>query len=364
MYPNGLRSKDTLNNVERVRTPTADQDVYIIRVEGTNLSTESQKYALAASGCFEVLPEGESATQQDYTQVDAKEETAELVVLSLPPAAVPLNEKTTEGYGDMQNDFQQLEVPESTFDTATGSLLPTVVPVNASPPSPSQAELESDTQEFQQLVLPEETFVPAGPSLLPPTVVPTNPKPPTLSPTKFPTPSPSEKPVSQLFSQTIAQTPTLHPTLSPTFSSDLDVKNEAVTATISNDFADYLSTASFPKKSSTSKATTEAPVSSPILANEYPVVSPVVAPNTFPVQIINTVTGEVLCEKLVSSDASEQACTGLPIGVLLQIVFTNPMNGSIAQTEYLTLPEGGRRMTDGDTDEHGSVFVNKKDGSG
>ena len=47
-----------MNNAERIRASVSDQEVYTIRVEATNLSTESQNYALVASGCFQLLSDG------------------------------------------------------------------------------------------------------------------------------------------------------------------------------------------------------------------------------------------------------------------------------------------------------------------
>jgi hypothetical protein len=53
-YPNGKSTKDSVNPVERVTLESgiADGDVLTLTVDAANLSTESQKFALVATGCF------------------------------------------------------------------------------------------------------------------------------------------------------------------------------------------------------------------------------------------------------------------------------------------------------------------------
>jgi len=51
-YPNGLSGRDDTNNVERVRLPANDGDNFTMTVEGRNLATSDQNYALVYTGCF------------------------------------------------------------------------------------------------------------------------------------------------------------------------------------------------------------------------------------------------------------------------------------------------------------------------
>jgi len=68
-YPNGLNTKDSLNNAERVRVTVRDNETFTITIQGSNLSTESQNYALVASGCFQLLPNGISNDQNAASAV-------------------------------------------------------------------------------------------------------------------------------------------------------------------------------------------------------------------------------------------------------------------------------------------------------
>jgi hypothetical protein len=54
-YPNGLQAPDRKNNAERVRLRTNVGSRYRITIKAHNLSTQSQSYSLAATGCFDVL---------------------------------------------------------------------------------------------------------------------------------------------------------------------------------------------------------------------------------------------------------------------------------------------------------------------
>jgi len=54
MWPNGLKNRDDTNNSERVRFEIEDGQKYRIVVEATNLSSQSQSYSMAATGCFEI----------------------------------------------------------------------------------------------------------------------------------------------------------------------------------------------------------------------------------------------------------------------------------------------------------------------
>lgn len=56
-YPNGLNSKDKKNNVERVRIPSSTSETLKITVKASNLATQSQKYSLIVTGCFDILEE-------------------------------------------------------------------------------------------------------------------------------------------------------------------------------------------------------------------------------------------------------------------------------------------------------------------
>lgn len=55
-HPNGKREKDSINNAERIQIPNAqDGDLITILVSAPNLVTQSQKYALTVTGCFDEL---------------------------------------------------------------------------------------------------------------------------------------------------------------------------------------------------------------------------------------------------------------------------------------------------------------------
>lgn len=51
-FPNGLNSTDTKNNVERIRIAVTNGEIFKIRVNATNLSSTSQRYSLAVTGCL------------------------------------------------------------------------------------------------------------------------------------------------------------------------------------------------------------------------------------------------------------------------------------------------------------------------
>ena len=55
VFPNGLTSKDSTNNVERIRFNMKKKRRYRIRIEASNLATATQKFSLIASGCFKVI---------------------------------------------------------------------------------------------------------------------------------------------------------------------------------------------------------------------------------------------------------------------------------------------------------------------
>merc|ERR1719215_1374291 len=52
-YPNGLNSHDTVNNIERIRVPVADADIWRIEVTASNLMESSTNYALVMTGCID-----------------------------------------------------------------------------------------------------------------------------------------------------------------------------------------------------------------------------------------------------------------------------------------------------------------------
>eukprot|EP00588_Corethron_pennatum_P022092 CAMPEP_0194313632 /NCGR_PEP_ID=MMETSP0171-20130528/10485_1 /TAXON_ID=218684 /ORGANISM="Corethron pennatum, Strain L29A3" /LENGTH=880 /DNA_ID=CAMNT_0039068663 /DNA_START=260 /DNA_END=2901 /DNA_ORIENTATION=- len=52
-YPNGLKVPDTINNAERIQTDVSDGDYAIIYVHAKNLATQSQRYALVITGCWD-----------------------------------------------------------------------------------------------------------------------------------------------------------------------------------------------------------------------------------------------------------------------------------------------------------------------
>ena len=56
-YPNGLKSKDRKNNVERVRVVKSVSETFKITVKASNLATQNQKYSLVVTGCFDKLAE-------------------------------------------------------------------------------------------------------------------------------------------------------------------------------------------------------------------------------------------------------------------------------------------------------------------
>jgi hypothetical protein len=90
-YPNGLNTKDSLNNVERVRVTVSDNETFTIIVQGSNLSTESQNYALVASGCFQVLPNrisNDQNTASALNRVSGSPFTSKPIVVPVPIADV------------------------------------------------------------------------------------------------------------------------------------------------------------------------------------------------------------------------------------------------------------------------------------
>ena len=51
-FPNGLQSKDSNNNVERIRVEAKDGDSFMATISAVNLVTPLQKYSLVATGCL------------------------------------------------------------------------------------------------------------------------------------------------------------------------------------------------------------------------------------------------------------------------------------------------------------------------
>ena len=65
-FPNGRSSRDSVNNVERVRVSASPGDVFAVTVNARNLGdgVSSQKFSLVASGCFDTaLLDTQSPTQ-------------------------------------------------------------------------------------------------------------------------------------------------------------------------------------------------------------------------------------------------------------------------------------------------------------
>lgn len=51
-YPNGRHSRDSVNNVERIRVPVSSNDAIKIKVTANSLDTETQRYSLVVTGCI------------------------------------------------------------------------------------------------------------------------------------------------------------------------------------------------------------------------------------------------------------------------------------------------------------------------
>lgn len=67
-YPNGLASRDNLNNVERVIVEDVeDRDEFTITVDAFNLDTFSQNFALVATGCFGGVANTIDTSKNAYT---------------------------------------------------------------------------------------------------------------------------------------------------------------------------------------------------------------------------------------------------------------------------------------------------------
>jgi len=74
-YPNGLDSRDSLNNVERVIIQDVeDRDEFTITVNAFNLDTFSQNFALVATGCFGGVANTIDTSKNAYT-TDNSEDT-------------------------------------------------------------------------------------------------------------------------------------------------------------------------------------------------------------------------------------------------------------------------------------------------
>uniref|UniRef100_A0A7S1G2L9 subtilisin n=1 Tax=Corethron hystrix TaxID=216773 RepID=A0A7S1G2L9_9STRA len=63
-YPNGRSSRDSINNVERVRLEVYDDDVISIEIKATTLASEEQDYAFVMTGCFKPLTDKYESKQE------------------------------------------------------------------------------------------------------------------------------------------------------------------------------------------------------------------------------------------------------------------------------------------------------------
>jgi len=86
IYPNGRTTRDSVNNVERVRVDTEAGDVFTVNVHGRNIggSAPKQKFSLVVSGCFTVV-----------TDVVTNVPTAAPTFAPTPPTPSPTNAPVT-----------------------------------------------------------------------------------------------------------------------------------------------------------------------------------------------------------------------------------------------------------------------------
>lgn len=81
-YPNGLASRDNLNNVERVIIEDVeDRDEFTITVDAFNLDTFSQNFALVATGCFGGVANTIDTSKNAYTTDDSESDRTRNIII-------------------------------------------------------------------------------------------------------------------------------------------------------------------------------------------------------------------------------------------------------------------------------------------
>uniref|UniRef100_A0A7R9VD54 subtilisin n=1 Tax=Pseudictyota dubia TaxID=2749911 RepID=A0A7R9VD54_9STRA len=122
-YPNGLSKEDTKNSAERIRLNSVSHNQkFLVKVKASNLSRQSQKYSLVATGCI-----------KEESFVTPTEEPTQL------PTYLPTNDPTGEPTSSPTNsptDYPTggpTQSPASTEQTAESRLSTSSVPTTKEP---------------------------------------------------------------------------------------------------------------------------------------------------------------------------------------------------------------------------------------
>lgn len=358
-YPNGLSTKDSLNNAERIRLNVTVNETYIIQVEGSNLSTESQSYALVASGCFKLLPKRKDNGRNSAGTVDSLSEgppTTKPVVV--PPVASsnasPVSTKVTPLPVALESVNPLTSEPASTirpimFPAARAPIVHPVASTTVTPVSIKVTPLPVTLETKKPL-----TRKPARTNR--PTILPTAREQPNslvIKVTSSPVDSASKKSpsssnifMSPMASSSTTQSSTdkpissgpqnypyaamIHP-IAP--NSAAKEKQNTLFSHSNNDF--YFSFSSNGQLMTATGA--DIPNSASSFATFHSDVSKFLADSTSrSIEMYNVLTDSLLCEGTAADIAQGHGCNELPSGVPIKIVIIDPTTGLATATKIIT----------------------------
>lgn len=346
LYPNGLNTKDSLNNAERVRVTVSDNEVFIITVHGNNLSTESQTYALVASGCFQLLSNGISSGQNTASaakKVSVSPSTSKPIVVTAPIATIkpssnivttfpvvldstiPLTRKpvSTERPLELPRTSKRPYPDNSTPSSADGASKRSSSTFLSNPIAPFPAESPSSTVYIKKTQFPSELTVdslvsyPVADKVIPSPVVRTA-KGPSISSTTalFSTFSPISY-RTQHNSDASMTRPT-----TPSF----EVNQETLFSLSNGDYS--VSFTSSIEQSVISTDNIQTSVSS--TTHFHAELSAFLADShSSKIEMYDALTNKFLCKGIATDIARGNSCIALPSGVPIKIVIIDPTTGVV-----------------------------------
>ena len=111
-YPNGLNSHDTVNNIERIRVPVADADIWRIEVTASNLMESSTNYALVMTGCIDGASGSSSGPDTSAPSISTSAPTkspVEVLVTTKPSFAPSTSFPTTAPIVSESDDSDMID---------------------------------------------------------------------------------------------------------------------------------------------------------------------------------------------------------------------------------------------------------------
>ena len=195
--PNGLTSKDRLNNNERIRLNVEQGDELLVSVKAHNLSTETQQYSFVAAGCISITETKQTKSPSDYPTT------------SPTPSPTPSPTKGITSYPSQSN---------------TPTLEPSIVKEDTSKPSHSPSIYPSNDLTLEPTIAKQNTLKPShSPSTHPsktltlePTIAKQNTPKPSYSPSTYPSNALTLEPTIAKENTPPSHSPSTHPSNAPT----------------------------------------------------------------------------------------------------------------------------------------------------